>query len=104
MDRELAVTASPSCVECDFGDGLVVLDLESNTYFRLDAVGTVVWRALSEPGETRTLGDLVARVTSTYDVDEARCRSDLSGLLERMAERRLVRLSAGGDDAAPLTA
>lgn len=87
------VAASPSCVECDFGDGVVLLDLEENVYFRLNAVGTLVWRAVSAPrDEPLGVDELVARVTDAFDVAESRCRADLDALLETMAHRRLVRI------------
>lgn len=102
---ERRVAASPSCVACDFGDGLVLLDLEENLYFRLNAVGTLVWRALSPPegaatpAEALGVDELVARVTQEFDVDEDRCRADLDALLDAMARRRLVRIEDRADHA-----
>lgn len=88
------VAASPRCVACAFGEGLVLLDLEDNVYFRLNAVGALVWRAIAPPeGDPTSLDDLVGRVTEAFAVDEARCRADVTALVETMAERRLVQVS-----------
>lgn len=88
------VAASPRCVACAFGEGLVLLDLEDNAYFRLNAVGALVWRALAPPeGDPTSLDDLVLRVTDAFDVEEARCRADVRALVETLAERGLVHVS-----------
>ncbi|GGK37731.1 PqqD family protein [Salinarimonas ramus] len=104
------VAASPSCVETAFGEGIVLLDLGDNTCFRLNAVSTIVWRALPQAGTGAVpVDDLVARVTDTFAVDEARCRADVERLVGLMAERGLVRVeetstSAAEDAHAPAVA
>lgn len=65
----------------------IVLHLESGTYFSLNEVGAVVWAALDEP---RTLRDLSVRVMAEYEVDEARCATDIQSLVEKLLDEKMI--------------
>ena len=69
----------------------MILDLASGQYFALDAVGTAVWRHLRTPC---TFAMLCERLMAEYEVPAARCQTEVSVLLEDMAQRGLVRLRA----------
>lgn len=94
MTPDSVIDGVPGCIECDFGEGLVILNTDSNVYFRLNAVGKVVWSLITQPDtdEGVTVERLVSEVTDTFDVCADRCRSDVEALLEKMQENRLVRI------------
>lgn len=85
------VETTSQATSCEVGDETVILDLASGQYFALDTVGTAVWRHLQTPC---TFGVLCERLEAEYDVSPERCRSEVSALLENLAERGLVRLGA----------
>lgn len=65
----------------------VLLNLETEKYFGLDAVGTRMWQlATSAP----TLDAALSQLMEEYDVSAETLRSDLSGLLEHLQENGLI--------------
>ena len=42
MTEFMAYLVSPECVSCEVEEGIAILDLRSNTYFRLDPVGAAI--------------------------------------------------------------
>jgi Coenzyme PQQ synthesis protein D (PqqD) len=65
----------------------VLLNLETEKYFGLDAVGTRMWQlATSAP----TLDAALSQLLEEYDVSAETLRSDLSGLLEHLMENGLI--------------
>lgn len=91
--------AREGVMACPFGEGLALLDARSNTYFSLDAVGTVVWRALGGhvPGgevpnvapatptpaipTPATLKLLCDAVANEFEVTAEACGSDIATLV-----------------------
>jgi len=67
----------------------VLLNLQTETYFGLDEVGTDMWNALTT---TETIEAAFTRLLETYDVDEAVLRADLSALIEELVDCGLVEL------------
>ena len=83
------VSATNDAVACEFGNGLALLNLKSNIYYSLNSVGAYIWELIQEP---RPVADIRAAVLTRYDVDPARCRADVDGLLKGLAEAGLARL------------
>jgi len=82
--------STPSQVVTRQLDGeLVLLNLDTETYFGLDKVGTTMWEALAAaPSVEVAFEQLVAQ----FDVDEATLRKDLDSLLGQLVESGLVEL------------
>lgn len=68
------------------GEG-VLLHLETNAYFRLDAVGTRVWLAMQG---VDSLGKVVARLLDEFDAPQETVRQDVEQLLQDLAGHGLV--------------
>jgi hypothetical protein len=83
--------STSQATSCQVGDETVILDLASGQYFALDGVGSAIWRHLQTPC---TFGALCDRLQEEYDVSPSRCRTEVSALLEDLAQRGLVRLQA----------
>ena len=65
----------------------VLLNLASQKYFGLNAVGTRVWDLLQETEDVLAIRD---RLLAEYDVTEAQLDADLNDLLGGLAEAGLV--------------
>jgi hypothetical protein len=87
MNAETRVRISPSVYVRAFGDELVLLDFGRGEYFGLDAVGSVVWRAL-EQGES--LGSAAERVARDFAVSREEALTDIVSLVGMMREAALV--------------
>jgi hypothetical protein len=75
----------------DLGGEAVVLDLDSGTYFGLNAVGTRIWRLIEERGRLDAVFD---QLCLEYDAPADRLETDLLELVTRLAEARLGELRA----------
>ena len=85
---------SATVMACAFGEGIALLDANSNTYFSLDPVGAVVWNAMSRDGGSASgvdpsqtdpssvaLDELCDAVAAEFDVAPETCRPDIVALL-----------------------
>ena len=69
-------------------DGMVVImDPDEGVYFRLDAVGSDIWRRLYEP---MTLASLIAGLIETYEGEPGAIEADTLALLDRMTEKGML--------------
>ena len=69
------------------GDEIVLLDLDSGTYFGLDSVGTRVWELLTS--ET-TIGGAIETMLGEYDVERAQLETDVYRLVAELEEKKLI--------------
>ncbi len=83
----LHYSASPSAIGERLGEEVAILQVDTGTYFGLKGVGIDVWTLLER---SPTLDEIVAHLTGEYEVDPARCRADVSALLDRLLAARLV--------------
>lgn len=90
----MRVTISEETVARDLGGEAIVLDLNTNTYFGLNAVGTRIWHLLGEHCSTDAVVPLLLQ---EFDVDESRLRLDLDSLVQQLLKNKL--LSAADDSA-----
>jgi len=67
----------------------VLLDLDGESYFGLNAVGTRVWQLLQSE---HTVGDALDILSDEYDVGREKLESDVGELLTRLTEAGLVRI------------
>jgi hypothetical protein len=67
----------------------VMLDLEREYYYGLDAVGARIWQLLAEYSETEIV---VSQMLAEYDVGEAQLREDMAELLTQLADANLIRI------------
>ena len=87
----LRYSRSPNVVSAPLGEGVALLELTSNSYFSLDAVGAVVWARLETPASR---DELVLAVTGQYEVSAETCAQDVSLLLEELSNAALVQPDA----------
>lgn len=74
-------------IATDFDAELVMMDLESGTYIRLNKTAKVIWEQLKEPA---TLDQLVNSFLSVYKVEECICRKEVIACLIKMREEGIV--------------
>ena len=91
-EKSISISTPPQVVVRALEDESVLLNLDSETYFGLDEVGTRMLEALQS---SNSVDAAVTQLLSEYDVDEATLRSDLKALLDRLVENGLVELQEG---------
>lgn len=80
------------------GDEMVLLSLDSESYFGLDAVGTSMWRKVATSG---SLQQAYEELLDEYDVDPERLRDDLEGLVHDLVEKGLLLMPPPSDPSNP---
>jgi len=81
-----AVTLSDDAVFRELDGEAVVLNLETGMYYGLDAVGTVIWRAVESSG---TLRHALDRVLDQFTAERAAVEADLLELAGQLLEKGL---------------
>jgi len=88
MKSNEAFRHSPDVVSRRIGDEIVLMDLESGTYFGLNQVGSRVWE-LTDAGP-QSLSALRDRIVEEFDVADEVAEQDLIKLLGQLASRGLL--------------
>lgn len=73
--------------EFDAGEGVLV-DLNTKKYFQLNETAVVVWRGLEDG---LTFEQIVGRITSAYEVEDARAQESVRRTLENFRDLGLAR-------------
>ena len=80
-------SVAPTALFQPVADESVLLDLASEKYFSLDAVGTRMWQLIAEHGE---LDVVVAKMLEEYDAPEDLLRRDVVGLAQKLTDAGLL--------------
>jgi hypothetical protein len=89
IHKEQKVSISPEVLFQEVSGETVLLDLASESYFGLDAVGTRVW-GLLESGAS--VGDMLDVLLDEYEVERDVLEKDVGELLEKLLEAGLIKL------------
>ena len=87
MNLDTRLEASSSVVTREIGGEMMLMDLESGTYFGLDAIGGRAWQAI-EGGQT--IEELCAQIEKDFEVAPEQLREDMLSLARKLLENKLV--------------
>lgn len=90
LSPNLRVRSAPDTMVQELAGEAVLLNLASERYFGLDAVGTRMWQALTTADNVQAAHDVLL---SEYDVASDVLRQDLLDLVQQLVEHGLVSLS-----------
>jgi hypothetical protein len=83
------VQISPEVLFQEVAGEIVLLDLESENYFGLDAVGARVWSLLQTGSR---MDEVVDALLQEFEVDRGTLETDVADLVKRLVEAGLIRL------------
>jgi hypothetical protein len=95
LNEKTIWSPSKNVVACDVEGEMVLLDLQSGTYFGLNGVGAEIWNQISQ---RKSMGEIQRHLLSVYQVAPDRCEAELHNLVIQLSDRGLLR--SGGDDTA----
>jgi hypothetical protein len=84
------IRRSPSVVATEEDGELIMMNLEHNRYFSLNAIGAAVWRHIEPPC---TFGELVNRLANEYEANRAAIVEDMLLFLRRMVKEEVILLT-----------
>ena len=84
-----SVSISSDALFQDLAGEVIILDMRSDLYFRLDDIGSEIWLALADHGDPEAV---MAAMLAAYEVDEATLRRDLAALIADLHQRGLLQI------------
>ncbi len=78
---------SPRAATSRVGEEMVLLHLDTGTYFGLDEVGTMIWGGLQEGQSPR---EICQRVAASYGEPPERVEEDVHAFLAKLSEHGLL--------------
>jgi coenzyme PQQ synthesis protein D (PqqD) len=87
MNAECRVTVRDGVMFNRVGDEVVLLDLDSGTYFGLDSVGGRMWDLLSG---SATIGEAIETMLDEYEIDREVLERDVLRLVSELEEKGLI--------------
>ena len=72
------------------GTELVLMDTKSGNYLGINTVGTHIWNLLAD---SKSITDLVAELTSCFEVTEAQCQVEVERFLSELEQKKMVSLA-----------
>lgn len=93
MDLQATWRKPANVLVREVGGEAVLLDLDTEKYFGLDEIGTIVLREV-EAGST--LAQTIATIVESYDASEDVVRTDVENLVTALVERGLLHVVDNG--------
>jgi hypothetical protein len=78
---------NPAVTTAELESSLVVLDLSSNAYFKLNGVGAEIWRQLENGGDEQAIVD---GISAQFQVDRETAAADVRGFLQELESAGLI--------------
>lgn len=85
--RETEIKTSAKVLVQKVQDEAVLLDLDSQSYFGLDPVATVIWEEISE---NKTEEEIVDRIIREFEVGADVAKRDLRQFLQKLKDEKLI--------------
>ncbi len=86
-DTAIRYTVKPDVVARSVADEMILLDLETGTYFTLNPVGGAIWRGL-ETGSDRD--GIIAAVVEQFEVDAETATADFDEYVAALSGEGLL--------------
>jgi hypothetical protein len=83
------VSAVGGQLTADLEGEIVILHLESGTYYGLSQVGAQIWNLVQKP---TSVGDVRDALLKEYDVAQDQCERDLLALLSGLKAQKLIEI------------
>jgi hypothetical protein len=87
LTLQTILARSESLVTAPLGHELVMMDIESGTYYTLDDVGSFIWSQLDAP---TSVADLLSQLQRRYEVSPEQCQRDVMPFLERIFAKQII--------------
>jgi len=89
LQKDQKYTVSDDVLFQEVSGETVLLDLDSESYFGLDEIGTRIWKLLND--ET-SAGEMVDALLEEYEVERETLEVDVAELLENLLEAGLIKV------------
>ncbi len=70
-------------------DGAVLLNIETEQYFGLDEIGTLIWNGLNS---NKSIEEISQQLLDEYDVESEKLDQDVEKLIDNLVKYQLISL------------
>jgi hypothetical protein len=77
----------PDQVSAEADGEVLMMHIETGTYYELNEVASFIWTQISEP---KRVAEITAAIQAEFEVEEARCQDDALSFLKSMIEDGVV--------------
>jgi hypothetical protein len=81
------ISRNPSMVFNKIDDEVVMLSIENNEYYGLNAIGSRIWESIAQP---IVFSALVDQLLAEFDVNREQCEHDVIEFLTKLDEKKLI--------------
>ena len=78
---------NPDAMSASLEDSIVILDVQEQSFFSSNDVGSFIWRLIQRP---QTLSDIKRAVSAEYEVEETKCEQDIFKFLQQLIQSNLA--------------
>lgn len=93
----LKVNIPSNAIAQELAGEVVLVNLENESYYSLNTVGSRLWQLLTEHGDVETA---TQQLLKTYAIDEATLRIDVEALVDELVQEGLLAIASTGESAA----
>jgi hypothetical protein len=94
--NSLRVAIPPNVLAQELGGEAVLVNLENETYYSLNKVGSQMWQLLTEQGDVETA---TQQLLQTFAVDESTLRQDVARLVDELIQEGLLAVASTPESA-----
>ncbi|MGY6552105.1 MAG: PqqD family protein [Erythrobacter sp.] len=93
LDLNSKLTATEGVVSCEIDDGMIVLNLDTSRYLKLNDTASSIWKELtSNEDRTCSVSHLLDMIMNQYDAEETLVIQDITKLLNDLDAAKLVEI------------
>jgi hypothetical protein len=81
INLQTRLIRAPDLIVSEMDGDLVMMHINSSSYFGISGVGVRIWEQLQQP---KSLAELAQAIEQAYDVDQQTCQADLLAFAEKM--------------------
>ncbi len=88
MDDSTLIKRNPKLMATRLDQEVVMMDLDTGTYFNLNETGTRIWDLLGQ--SPLTVAAIAAILTQEYEVDPATCKEETARFVADLVRQRIL--------------
>lgn len=87
MDENTKISRNPNRLYSRLDDEIVMIDLDTGKYYRLNETGTRIWDFAKKAGIS--LGEIATRISKEFEVDRATSLKDLVYFMKTIENKKV---------------
>jgi hypothetical protein len=92
IDFDTTIEKKQDIISSGMDDETVMMSIENSEYYGLNPVGSRIWELLDRP---RTVAGICDILLAEYDVPAEECQREVKEFVEKLLEKKLVKISEG---------